>query len=247
MDELPQELWRRLLLRSPADAGVPLYGPLVAPAGHRDGCFVVARAAQSLDGYIATRDGESYWISGKEDIAHTHRLRALCDAVIVGSGTVRADNPQLTTREVEGPNPVRVVLDTERRLDPAFRVFGDGPETLLFCAPDTGGPLTCGRAHVVPVRRGPAGLDIGAIIATLAERGLRRIMVEGGGITVTNFLQASALDRLHVTVAPLLMGGGIPAFALPPVSRLSEGRRFGWTTHRLGADLLLDIPLVRRQ
>lgn len=222
-----------------------LYAPLRAPPSAPDGCFVIARTAQSLDGYIATRDGESYWISGPEDIAHTHRLRSLCDAVVVGSSTVRADDPQLTTRLVEGPSPVRVVLDTERRLTDQYRVFGDGPETLLFCAPDVAGDPTIGAARAVKVRRGPCGLDIEAIVATLAERGLRRIMIEGGGITVTNFLNAGALDRLHVTIAPLLMGGGIPAFALPPVGRLADGRRFTWTTHRLGTDVLLDIPLTR--
>lgn len=231
--------------RAPA-ADDPLYAPLLAAPSAPDGRFTIARIAQSLDGYIATRDGESYWISGPEDIAHTHRLRSLCDAVVVGSSTVRADNPQLTTRLVEGPNPVRVVLDTERRLDRHYRVFGDGPETLLLCAPDSPGSPTVGAARVVKVRRGAGGLDVAAILETLAERGLRRIMIEGGGITVTHFLHAGALDRLHVTVAPLLMGGGIPAFALSPVDRLSDGPRYAWTTHRLGADVLLDIPLKRR-
>ena len=246
MDELTPATWRRMLDRAPTEYGQSLYGPLLVPPSAVDGCFVIARTAQSLDGYIATLAGESCWISGPDDIAHTHRLRALCDAVVVGSGTVRADNPQLTTRLVKGPSPMRVVLDTERRLSPQYHVFGDGPETLLLCAPDVGGTARHGAAEVVKVRRGPAGLEIAAIVATLAERGLRRIMIEGGGITVTNFLQAGALDRLHVTIAPLLMGGGIPAFALAPVSRLAEGPRFGWTAHQLGADLLLDIPLIRR-
>ena len=224
----------------------PLYAPLRARPDAADGCFVIARTAQSLDGYIATRAGESCWIGGPEDIAHTHRLRALCDAVVVGSATVQADNPRLTTRLVPGANPVRVVLDTERRLASHYRVFAEGPETLLLCAPDHGGGPLHGAARVVTVRRGPSGMDIEAIVATLAARGLRRIMIEGGGITVAHFLQAGGLDRLHVTVAPLLMGGGIPAFPLAPVGRLAEAARFTWTVHRLGPDVLLDIPLIRR-
>ena len=224
----------------------PLFGPLLAMPQAADGCFLIARSAQSLDGYIATRAGESCWIGGPDDIAHTHRLRSLCDAVVVGSGTVRADNPQLTTRLVRGPNPVRVVLDTERRLASHYRVFGDGPETLLLCALDKACDPSHGAAQAVGVQRGPFGLDIEAIVAALAERGLRRIMIEGGGITVTNFLRAGALDRLHVTVAPLLMGGGIPAFPLPPVGRLADGPRFSWTSYPIGPDVLLDIPLVRR-
>src|SRR5580704_11250626 len=111
------------------DARDPLFAPLYAPVPA--GCsFVLGRVAQSLDGYIATRDGESVWISGPDDLRHTHRLRALCDAVVVGAKTIRADNPRLTTRLVDGPSPVRVVLDPECRLDETYRVFHDGPETL---------------------------------------------------------------------------------------------------------------------
>src|SRR5580704_1806272 len=117
------------------EAWDPLFAPLRAPVPA--GCsFVLGRVAQSLDGYIATRDGESVWISGPDDLRHTHRLRALCDAVVVGARTIRADNPLLTTRLVEGPSPVRVVLDPECRLDETYRVFGDGPRTLLLCAPE---------------------------------------------------------------------------------------------------------------
>src|SRR5580692_674471 len=120
---------------APDDAYGPLFAPLRAPvpAGRS---FVLGRVAQSLDGYIATRDGESVWISGPDDLRHTHHLRALCDAVVVGARTIRADNPRLTTRMVEGPSPVRVVIDPDRRLDDTYQVFQEGPETLLLCAPD---------------------------------------------------------------------------------------------------------------
>jgi len=222
----------------------PLFAPLRAPVPPGSS-FVVGRVAQSLDGYIATHAGESVWIGGPEDLRHTHQLRALCDAVVVGAKTIRADNPRLTTRLVDGPDPVRVVLDPERRLNDSYQVFRGGPETLLLCAEEHATAKRLGAACLLPVSRGPAGLDIPAILALLRARGLRRILVEGGGVTVSRFLAAGALDRLHVTVAPLVMGGGVPAFPLPPVERLEDGRRFAWIAHRLGADILLDIPLVR--
>jgi diaminohydroxyphosphoribosylaminopyrimidine deaminase/5-amino-6-(5-phosphoribosylamino)uracil reductase len=229
---------------APDDAYGPLFAPLRAPVPA--GCsFVLGRVAQSLDGYIATRSGESVWISGPDDLRHTHQLRSLCDAVVVGARTIRADNPRLTTRLVDGPSPVRVVLDPDRRLNSFYRVFQDGPETLLLCAPEMVNAERPGTALVLPVPRGPGGLEIEAMLAMLRARGLRRIFVEGGGVTVSRFLAAGALDRLHVTVAPLVMGGGVPAFPLPPVARLEEGRRFAWTAHRIGADILLDIPLAR--
>jgi diaminohydroxyphosphoribosylaminopyrimidine deaminase / 5-amino-6-(5-phosphoribosylamino)uracil reductase len=246
MDPLPPETWRRLLRRAPADAGLcPLYGPLLRPPTAADGCFVLGRIAQSLDGCIATALGASQWISGPEDVIHTHRLRALFDAVVVGAGTVRADDPQLTTREVEGPSPVRIVLDTDRRLDARYRIFNDGPETLLCCASDAASDARVGKAEVLKLPRAGKGLNIKAVLGALAARGLRRIFVEGGGITVSRFLVAGVLDRLHVTLAPMLIGRGIPAFTLPQASSLADVPRFEWSVHRIGADVLLDIPLSR--
>jgi diaminohydroxyphosphoribosylaminopyrimidine deaminase / 5-amino-6-(5-phosphoribosylamino)uracil reductase len=98
---------------------------------------------------------------------------------------------------------------------------------------------------VLRLPRAGQGLDIAAVLAVLAERGLRRVYVEGGGITVSRFLAAGALDRLHVTIAPLLIGSGIPAFTLAETATLSDVLRFGWSVHRLGEDLLVDILLSR--
>lgn len=245
--DLPEHLWRRLLDGDAVDEPeCDLYRPFLAPPDAADGCLVLGRIAQSLDGRIATVAGASRWISGPEDIRHTHRLRALSDAIVVGAGTVRADDPLLTTRAVAGPSPVRVVLDPDRRLGADRRVFAGGPPTLLLCAADAlpGAPPP-GRAELVGLPRGPAGIAIPAVLAALAARGLRRIFVEGGGLTVSRFLAAGALDRLHVTIAPLLLGSGIPAFTLPEARRPEDGLRLAWTVHRLGADLLLDISLHR--
>ncbi|MDA8253873.1 MAG: RibD family protein [Rhodospirillales bacterium] len=223
----------------------PLYAPLRAPPTAPDGSFVLGRIAQSLDGRIATASGDSFWIGGTEDRLHTHRLRALCDAVLVGAGTVAADDPQLTTRLCPGPSPVRVVIDTERRLTARHRVFADGGgRTLLLTGTD--GPARLGAAAVVRLPRVPhGGLAAAAVLAALADRGLRRVLVEGGGITLSRFLAAGALDRLHVTLAPLLLGAGVPAFTLPCPARPADGMRLAWTPYRLGEDLLLDIALHR--
>ncbi len=224
-----------------------LFGPLLAPPRAADGCLVVGRLAQTLDGRIATASGSSQWIGGAGDILHTHRLRALCHAVVVGAGTVRHDDPRLTTRDCAGPDPVRVVLDPERRLSAGYRVFREGPPTLLVVAEDAPGGERLGEAEVVRVRRAPegGGLDIPGMLAALSARGLRRVFVEGGGVTVSRFLAAGCLDRLHVTVAPVLLGSGIPAFTLPEAGRIADGLRFRWTVHDLAPDVLFDIALDR--
>ena len=247
--------WDALLARRDA-AGCPasgplsaLFAPLLAPPAAADGCFVVGRLAQTLDGRIATLSGSSRWIGGRSDILHTHRLRALCHAVVVGAGTVRHDDPLLTTRECAGPSPVRVVLDTERRLGPDRRVFMEGgPPTLLACAEDAPGPDRLGAAEAVRLPRDPVsgGLELPALLRFLASRGLSRVFVEGGGVTVSRFLAAGCLDRLHVTVAPVLLGSGIPAFTLPEAARIADGLRFVWTPHMLDPDdVLFDIALNR--
>lgn len=226
-----------------------LFAPLLGPAGAPDGCIVLGRLAQTLDGRIATASGSSQWIGGRGDILHTHRLRALCHAVVIGAGTVKHDNPRLTTREVPGLNPTRIVLDTNRRLGTEYGLFAPGgPPTLLVCAEDADGPDRHGAAEVLRAPRSPiGGLDLCALLPVLAARGLRRIFVEGGGLTVSRFLAAGCLDRLHVTVAPVLLGSGIPAFTLPEAARIADGLRFQWNVHPLGQDVLFDIALGRAQ
>ena len=224
----------------------PLFAPVLAPALAADGCRVVGRLAQTLDGRIATASGSSQWIGGPGDIRHTHRLRALCHAVVVGAGTVRHDDPRLTTREVPGPNPVRVVIDTDRRLTTEYGLFRGGPPTLLVCALDAAGGDRHGTAEVLRIpREASGGIAPAALLRQLAARGLTRIFVEGGGLTVSRFLAAGCLDRLHVTVAPVLLGSGIPAFTLPEVPRIADGLRFTWQVHAIPPDILLDIPIDR--
>ncbi len=221
-----------------------LFAPLFAPPSAADGCIVIGRLAQSLDGRIACANGASQWIGGPADLLHTHRLRALCDVVLVGAGTVHHDAPRLTTRLVPGPNPVRVVLDPARRLPAHHTIFTDGAApTLLITA--TPGADRHGLAEVLHLPGADGTVDLPALLRTLSARGLCRIFVEGGGRTVSAFLAAGCLDRLHVTVAPLILGSGIPAFSLPEAERVDQGLRFRWTPHVIGEDLLLDIPLDR--
>jgi riboflavin-specific deaminase-like protein len=223
-----------------------LFGPVLAAPRAADGCLVVGRLAQTLDGRIATASFSSQWIGGPGDILHTHRLRALCDVVLVGAGTVRHDDPRLTTRECTGPNPVRVVLDAGRRLPATHRIFTDGAApTLLVTAEDSPGADHHGEAEVIRIPRAAHGLDLDALLRALAARGLRRIFVEGGGQTVSAFLAAGCLDRLHLTVAPVLLGSGIPAITLPEATRIADGLRVAWRVWPLGEDILCDVALDR--
>jgi riboflavin-specific deaminase-like protein len=205
--------------------------------------MVVGQCGQSIDARIATPTGHSHYINGEAGLAHLHRLRALVDAVVVGVGTAIQDDPQLTVRRVEGPSPARVVVDPNGRLPPAARVLAaDGIRRLVITAPDAPGQLPSG------VERIPIGLHDGqlapaAIISALAGRGFRRILVEGGADTVSRFVAARCLDRLHVVVAPIILGSGRPSLTLPVIERVDEAVQAPMRVHVLGGDVLLDCDL----
>jgi riboflavin-specific deaminase-like protein len=221
-----------------------LYWPLCL-AHRRRGphdSFAIGHLAQSLDGRIATNGGVSRWLSGVADLLHTHRMRALSDAVLVGVNTVFHDNPRLTVRRCAGRHPVRVVIDPERRLDGSQHVFTDdaAPTMLLTAADRTRGGEALGCAEIVAVPRDGNCLDPHEIRRLLARRGLNWLFVEGGGITVSRFLAARALDRLQITVAPVLLGSGRPSIILPEITDLRDSLRPRTRRFVLDEDVMIE-------
>ena len=245
----PGSGWRSLLRADdPRQSALDLYLPICSATPARP--IAVGHLGQSLDAFIATHSGDSQFVTGSANIVHLHRMRALCDAVIVGSGTVAADDPQLTTRHVSGSNPLRVVFDPARRVgrEPKHRLFNDpDAPTLYFCARDliAPGETRFGTATIISIDvddpRSDAALS--EVFANLRGRGCARIFVEGGGVTVSAFLQAGLLDRLHVAIAPLIIGDGRPAIRLAPQQKLRDCRRPQYRVFRMGGDMLFDCDL----
>jgi riboflavin-specific deaminase-like protein len=207
--------------------------------------FVVGHLGQSLDGRIATREGASRWVTGAADIAHNHRMRALSDAVVIGASTLLHDDPQLTVRRCTGRNPVRVVVDSNRTLADGYGLFRDGAaQSLVFVADDKASPGEfLGTAEIVPLPRRGESIAPGDVIAELARRGLSRIFVEGGGVTVSRFLAANCLDRLQITVSPLIIGSGRPSITLPEIADLRQGLRPKMRRFDLGEDIMFECLL----
>jgi riboflavin-specific deaminase-like protein len=233
--------WMPLL--RPDDPGRPLldlYLPVCSATPGRP--IVVGHLGQSLDGFIATHTGDSQFVTGHENILHLHRMRALSNAVIVGAGTVAADDPQLTTRHVAGDSPLRVIFDPGRRLTPDFRVFQDeAAPTLYACARSLlGGQTHIGRAAVVGLDDETTEASVAGLVRELRGRGCHRIFVEGGGVTVSAFLESDLLDRLHVAIAPLIIGSGRPAIRLAARDALRDCRRPRYRAFRMGGDVLFD-------
>jgi riboflavin-specific deaminase-like protein len=222
-----------------------LYLPICSATSTRR--VTVGHLGQSLDGFIATRSGDSQMVTGGDNITHLHRMRALCDAVVVGAGTVAADDPQLTTRHVQGPNPLRVVFDPSRRLPPTFRVFTDGAApTLYICAQSKvlPGERQIGDAELAAIEGRVPGDEAGEALRLLHDRGCVRVFVEGGGVTVSRFLEADLLTRLQIAIAPVLIGEGRPTVRLAPQLRLQDCRRPAYRVFRMGGDVLFDCDLT---
>jgi diaminohydroxyphosphoribosylaminopyrimidine deaminase/5-amino-6-(5-phosphoribosylamino)uracil reductase len=237
-----------------------IFGPL--RTGAVDDLVVVGQCGQSIDARIATPTGHSHYINSEGGLLHLHRLRSLVDAVVIGVGTAIADDPQLTVRRVRGRDPARVVIDPNARLPLHSRLLNvDGTRTLVVTSSASPRQLP---THVEPIalQTQNGRLDPAAISAALRERGFRRLLVEGGAETVSRFLAARCLDRLHILVAPLILGSGRPSLTLPPILRVEHAPRVSMRAHVLaahsaqaahtnigcsigtGADLLLDCDLT---
>jgi riboflavin-specific deaminase-like protein len=242
---VPPTGWQSHVLPSDARAELlDLYLPICGATPARP--ITVGHLGQSLDGFIATHTGESQFVTGDDNIVHLHRMRALCDAVVVGAGTVAADDPQLTTRHVLGPNPLRVILDPARRLSPTYRVFTDQmAPTLYMCAQSriAPGERLMGSAAIVGYDAETPADGVANVLRLLRARGCSRVFVEGGGVTVSRFLEANLLDRLQIAIAPVLIGDGRPAIRLTPQAHLRDCRRPAYRVFRMGGDVLFDCEL----
>ena len=204
--------------------------------------FVVAQLGQSLDGRIATLSGESRWINKDAALDHVHRIRATVDAVVIGIGTVLADDPMLNVRRVTGRNPARVVIDPNGRLPVSARMLtDDGARRLVVRGRRV---TTTHGCEVIEVADGPGGLCPKAIVAALWQAGLKSLLIEGGARTVSGFLDAGAVDRLHMLVAPVILGSGKPGLTLDPITRLSQALRPAASIHVLpDGDVLFDCDM----
>jgi len=207
--------------------------------------YVVLKYAQTLDGRIATRTGDSKWISGEPERRASHALRAACDAVLVGIGTVIADDPQLTVRLVPGTSPLRIVLDTTLRIPATAHILGDAASTLVITtersSPERRREL---RSRGVGVRvtdpEPPYGVELTRTLTLLREAGIRSLLVEGGAAVITSFLRHRLVDRLVVGIAPTILGAGTEAVGDLSVARVSDGLRLtGRSVYSLGDDVVL--------
>jgi len=219
---------------------------LPALGTHTCRSLVVGHLGQSIDARIATLDGDAFFVTGEENRKHLHRMRALSHAVIVGVGTVQADNPRLTTRSVRGDSPARVIIDPSAKVSLDADLLSDrAARTILIHArSECSETLVDGPGFeriFLPATQGRIGIN--DIVSALANIGFYRLFVEGGGVTVSGFLQANSLQRLQIATAPLLVGEGRPALQLPGALKMRSALRPPHRLYRMGRDILWDFDL----
>ena len=218
-----------------------LFGPI--RDGTIDDIVIVGQLGQSLDGRLATATGHSKYINCAAGIEHLHRLRSLVDVVVVGVGTAIADNPQLTVRQVTGPQPARAVIDPGRRLGEDARLFADDGVRRLLIAAEGSSTTAPPGVEVITLPAQDGNIPPCEIASALRKAGMRRILIEGGADTLSRFISARCLDRLHVTVAPVMLGAGGPSMELPSLQRADQAYRMPTRVHRIEDDVLFDCDL----
>lgn len=238
--------------RAGLPAALAIYLPIVLGtfrAARQRRVFVTGHLAQTLDGRIACHNGQSQWISNEANQRHSHRLRALHDAVLVGGRTVERDNPRLTVRHVAGRDPRRVILNgsaSTLRGAQDLHLFA-APGCTILCtetaARTAKAPTAEVRIRAVPHANGSIGAA--AVLRTLYADGVGSLFVEGGGTTLSHFLRERALDLLHLHLAPIILGSGIAGVSLPSVDTIADGLRVGAEHFTLDGELLLTCTFDR--
>ena len=228
-----------------------LYLPVCAASAVQP--VTVGHLGQSLDGFVATSSGDSHFVNDARNIVHLHRMRALCDAVVVGGATVRNDDPRLTVRLASGANPLRVVIDPRGELDGTQQVFLDQAADTLWvtlddvsCDTDKQHPISRPGSRTQQLRLAAdvnGNPDLQALLDALHARSCHAVFVEGGGITVTRFMNAGLLERIQVAIAPLFIGQGRAGLRVAAQPRLQDCLRPAYRLYRMGTDVLFDCDL----
>ena len=204
--------------------------------------FAVSHFAQSLDGRIATLAGDSRRIGSPSNLVHAHRMRALSDAVLIGSRTLRRDRPRLTVRYVEGAQPARVVLASSPDGVGALAAIDGGP---VYLVGSDGHPAPSG-VHAVPLHGAGRHIPTSEILRELLKRGLRSVYIEGGALTTSRFLGEGNIDVLQVHIAPMILGSGLSSFRLEPVADIASSLRLAHRVYTPVDDGIMIVATVDR-
>jgi diaminohydroxyphosphoribosylaminopyrimidine deaminase/5-amino-6-(5-phosphoribosylamino)uracil reductase len=212
---LPEETSRLIKTYAPY-----CFAPLHAHLYKRT--FTVGHLAQSLDSRIATLSGDSKWIGSPDNLVHAHRMRALCDGVLIGARTLKRDNSRLTVRHVQGKNPTRLVIGSSTHSLQSLLDASSDPVILIGADQDS----DHANVQTIAMSRVNGRMATSDILHELYKRGIFSVYIEGGSITISQFLKENNIDVLQVYISPMMIGKGVDSFILPPVETIADAYRF---------------------
>lgn len=195
------------------------FASLVAKKRNRS--YSVLHLAQSIDGRIATQSGNSKWVSNHENLIHTHRMRALCDAILIGKNTLLCDTPKLTVRFVSGQNPVKVIIANSPCSFENLKM-SEG-KIILFTSKVT---LPIEGVEIITLPDTAGNLFSEIILKELYKRNIYSIFIEGGAITASHFISEHAVDKVQIFISPKIFGSGISSFSLSPIDIVDNSLQF---------------------
>lgn len=212
-------------------------------AKKRKRAISVAHFAQTLDGKIATSSGHSKWIGNKENLKHAHRMRALCDAILIGRATLDHDRPKLTVRHVEGNNPARIVLGSKEADYSCLFEASDDPVLVISSGDHLGNGKI--KYHKIPSANGR--LQSQQILSCLFEKGFHSVYIEGGSLTTSNFVKDQAIDTLQLHLSPQIFGSGQQGIQLPEINKVGEAIQFSNFQFRTIGDTQMFVGQVKKE
>ena len=213
--------------------------------------FVALKLAQTLDGCIATTSGDSKWITSEASRTRGHAMRAQADAIMIGSGTAKADDPALSVRLAKGRSPVKIVLDSRLEISTKAQIFSGAPLVVATVedAPQSRiAALEAAGAQVWPLPAHHGRPDLEQVLRKTAEAGWLHVLIEGGSQVAASALKAGLVDRLFVFIAPKLLGAGLPSIADLGIASVSNAMALeDIAIERIGDDLLYSARPVMHQ
>ena len=209
---------------------------IIIPLLLKNNCNFIGQIGQSLDGKIALNNGNSHYINKKESITYLHCLRSISDGVLVGVNTIIKDDPFLTTRKIKGLNPIRLIIDPSLKLTKKYNIFKDNNKNIILTYSSKEKKLN--NSTIIKFTKKNFTLSI---FKYLRKTSLKTILIEGGPITLSHFIENKFLNYMQFIISPTVIGSGIDSMKLKPISNLKNAIRTKNTINILGKEIIVTL------
>lgn len=211
---------------------------ILVPILRKNKKLVIAQIGQSIDGRIALNNGNSHYINNPKSIIYLHCLRSISDAIIVGSNTIKNDDPLLTTRKIRGKNPKRIIIDGSLSLNNKYKIFNDGNENIIFTKSNKN--IRLNNSTIIRLKEKNFTKNL---ITQIKKLKYKNILVEGGSKTISELINNKYIDILQFMIAPILIGSGINSLNLKEISNLDKAIRPKHNFNELENEIIVNLFL----